>query len=103
MAYGNLAMTDGRREARDEVHYRARGTHADGRALPLLVVNISPGGFMARCDVEMAEGDTVRIQLPGVGHRPAEVRWALGGRIGCQFAAPIKLGDYYELLATLLR
>ncbi|MBN2971671.1 PilZ domain-containing protein [Roseomonas aeriglobus] len=103
MPFGNVARSDGRREDRDEVHYRARAMHADGRTLPLLIVNVSPNGFMARCDSAMAEGDTLRIALPGIGTQPAEVRWALGGRIGCQLAQPIRLGDYYELLATLMR
>ncbi len=103
MPFGKLAQTDGRREDRDEVHYRARATHADGRTLPLLIVNISPNGFMARCESEMAEGDTLRIALPGVGTQPAEVRWALGGRIGCQLDRPIRLADYYELLVTMMQ
>ena len=103
MAYGNLAFSDGRREGRDEVHYRARGTHADGRVLQLLVVNISPNGLMARCDAAVAENDRVRIALPGLGALGAQVRWALGGRIGCQFDRPIGLGNYYELLAAMMR
>ncbi|MBM3928781.1 MAG: PilZ domain-containing protein [Sphingomonadales bacterium] len=103
MPFGKLVHMDDRREDRDAVHHRARATHADGRVLQLLVVNISPNGFMARSDAAMAEGDRLRIALPGVGMAPAEVRWALGGRIGCQFDQPIRLGDYYELLAALMR
>ncbi len=103
MAYGNLAFSDVRREDRDEVHYRARGTRAGGAALPLLVVNMSPHGFMARCEAEIAEGERLRITLPGVGTVTAEVRWALGGRIGCQLERPVPLGNYYELLAALTR
>lgn len=103
MAIGNLAASDDRREDRDEVHYRTRATHADGRMLPLLVVNISPHGFMARCEAPLADGDPIRVMLPGLNNRPAQVRWALGGRIGCQFDSAVPLAHYYELLAILLR
>lgn len=103
MPFGNVARTDGRREDRDEVHHRARAMHADGRTLPLLIVNISPNGFMARSEATMAEGDRLRVALPGIGTQAAEVRWSLGGRVGCQLDSPIRLGDYYELLATLMR
>ncbi len=103
MPMGKLALSDVRREDRDEVHYRTRAVHRDGRTLQLLVVNISPHGFMARCEAPIADGDEFRITLPGVGQIPGRVRWALGGRIGCQFDRPVALAHYYELLAILLR
>ncbi|MES2338673.1 MAG: PilZ domain-containing protein [Pseudomonadota bacterium] len=103
MPHGNLAVSDIRREDRDEVHYRTRGAHRDGRILQMIVVNLSPHGFMARCEAPLAEGDMLRITLPGVGAIAANIRWALGGRIGCQFDRPIALAHYYELLAILLR
>jgi hypothetical protein len=100
---GNLAVSDARCEERDDVHHRARAIHADGRTLQMLVVNISPHGFMARCEAPIVDGDTLRLALPGVGMVPANVRWALGGRIGCQFDRPMALAHYYEVLAILLR
>ncbi|WP_326524544.1 PilZ domain-containing protein [Sphingomonas sp.] len=103
MAYGNLAYRDERDVTREEVHHRTRLTLADGRSLAVVVVNISPHGFMARCEAVLAEGDAVRIALPGVGATPARVRWSLGGRIGCQFDRMVGLAPYYELLAALLR
>ncbi|URW77129.1 PilZ domain-containing protein [Sphingomonas donggukensis] len=103
MPIGNLALSDDRREDRDEVHYRTRAIHADGRSLQLLVVNISPHGFMARCESPLADGDAVRVMLPGLNNRAAKVRWALGGRIGAQFDSPVPLAHYYELLAILMR
>ena len=103
MPNGNLAYAEIRREDREEVHHRTRCIHHDGRTLQLLVVNISPHGFMARCEAPIADGDGLRVTLPGVGVVPATVRWALGGRIGCQFDRPIALAHYYELLAIVLR
>ena len=96
------ARYEHRQEPRDEVHHRARATDlAAGCPLPMLVVNLSPGGLMARCEVPLAPGDRFRVVLPEAGARVAEVRWALGGRIGCQFDEPIALLDYAHALAAM--
>jgi hypothetical protein len=102
-SYGNLAHADSRREARDEVHHRARAFGPDARPLNVLIVNLSPHGLMARCDAPLATGDRVRIVLPVAGAVAGEVRWALGGRIGCQFDTAIDLASYYALIALLLK
>ena len=96
-------VNDERTEARDAVHHRTRATRADGRIVPLTVVNTSPSGLMARCETPCNEGDRLRIELPGVGMLPVEVRWFLGGRIGCRVVNPLDLNGYYEMLSALRR
>ena len=100
---GNLAMADDRREMRDDVHYRARAYGPDARQLTFLVVNVSPHGLMARCDTPFETGDRLRVVLPVAGPVVAEVRWWLGGRLGCQFDPAIDLATYYELIAVMLK
>ncbi|QIG80143.1 PilZ domain-containing protein [Stakelama tenebrarum] len=102
-AMQNLAFSDVRREDRDEVYFRVKGFGPDARDLPLLIVNISPHGMMSRCDAPLDIGDRIRITLPIVGVVTSEVRWSLGGRIGCQFETAIDLASYYELLAIMVR
>ena len=99
----SAAWGSDRSVVRDEVHYRARAIGPDGRSVALLVVNISAMGLMARCDAPFQPGDRLRITLPIVGIIGAEIRWALGGRIGCELDATIELADYYELIAILLK
>lgn len=96
-------IQDDRSEPRDAVHHRTRAHHGDGRLLPLVVVNTSTSGLMARCEMRVEQGDRLRIDLPVVGALPAEVRWSLGGRIGCRFTATMGLQEYYALLAALRR
>jgi len=103
LSIGNLAMADDRQEMRDDVHYRARAFGPDARQLSFLVVNLSPHGLMARCDTPFQTGDRLRIVLPVAGAVVAEVRWWLGGRLGCQFDPAIDLATYYELIAQLLK
>ena len=96
-------MLDERSEPREAVHHRTRAVHPDGRLLPLVIVNTSQSGFMARCEAACEEGDRLRIDLPQIGHVVAEVRWCLGGRLGCRLDRPLGLAEYYTLLAGLRR
>ena len=98
----DITSPEHRAEPRDEVHHRARATDiAAGCPLPMLIVNMSPHGMMARCEVPLSIGDRLRIVLPAAGTRIAEVRWALGGRIGCQFDRPVALGEYVSALSAM--
>jgi len=94
---------DRRQSERDEVFYRTRASASGLGSFPAQVVNISASGFMARADMELAIGQALTIRLPVVGEVKAEVRWSLGGRIGCQFARMIDLAPYLELLGSLLK
>lgn len=98
-----LALSDQRTAPRDEVYFRTHATRDDGDRLPLLLVNFSAMGLMARCEADVAPGDRLRLDLPVVGAINAEVRWALGGRIGCELDRMIALADYYDLLAVLVK
>ena len=100
---GRLAIRDDRLVARDEVHYRTRGFGPTAKPISMLIVNISALGLMARCDTDFEIGDRIRITLPVVGVVAAEVRWSLGGRVGCQLDQPVALSDYYEVLATMIK
>lgn len=95
--------TDNRALARDEVHYRARAFGPDAQAVSLLIVNLSAMGLMARADLPYGIGERMHITLPVIGVVAAEIRWSLGGRIGCELDRPIDLADYYELLAVMLK
>lgn len=83
------------------MHHRTRALATDGRDLAMVVVNISPNGLMARCDERVEAGTRVHVRLPGIGPVLAEVRWALGGRIGCEFQQSIAPAAYYALLPRL--
>jgi hypothetical protein len=97
-----MTKADQREAPRDEVHYRSRGTLADGATLQLLIVNMSARGLMARCEASLTEGDAIRVRLPAVGTVSGKVRWALGGRFGCELDQVIPLADYMLVLATMV-
>lgn len=103
MTIAGQAFADERSEPREPVLYRTRLTAADGIERTATLVNVSPGGFMARCDAAHAIGDVVHILLPRLGRVAAVVRWSLGGRIGCQLNRACGLADYHALLQALPR
>ena len=96
----NLAHANDRREDREQVHHRTVAVTAAGRSLTLLVVNISPNGLMARCEQPVEPDTAVTFRFPGLVLK-AEVRWTLGGRIGCEFAATIPIDSYFAVLPRL--
>ena len=87
-----------RRAPRDEVALPTRMVTQDQRGSDVLLVNISPLGFMAREYGETPKGTIVRIALPRLGQVSAKVVWSLGGRVGAEFAKPI---DSYAYTAML--
>jgi hypothetical protein len=102
LSFGALNHSDGRAEARDEVHHRSRALLADRRSVPVLIVNLSPHGLMLRSDAPVSVGEWLRIQLPVVGEAQVAVRWALGGRIGCQLERAIPANRYHAVLGAMM-
>ena len=103
MAVSARVDIDERSEPRDEVHHRTRAFRQDGTSVEFVVVNISARGLMARCDAAFDVGDRLRVKLPAVGSIAAEIRWSLGGRIGCQLDENIPLANYSQLLAAMAK
>jgi hypothetical protein len=98
---GALNLIDDRAEPRDEVHHRTRAVLADRRSVPVLIVNLSAQGLMIRSDAPVSVGEWLRIPLPVVGEVQVAVRWALGGRIGCQLERPIAANRYHAVLGAM--
>ena len=86
-----------RRAPRDDVALPTRMFTQDS-ASDVLLVNISPLGFMAREYGETPKGTIVRLGLPRLGQVAAKVVWSLGGRVGAEFIKPI---DSYAYAAML--
>lgn len=96
-----LAGWEERGERRDEVLLRTQATGEHGQPHVITIVNLSPGGLMARSDAALESGDALSVDLPTVGRVGLEVRWSLGGRIGCRFDRPVQAERYYPLLAAV--
>jgi len=89
-----------RRAPRDEVSLPARMFDANHQGQDVLLVNISPLGFMVREYGETPKGAVVRLQLPRLGQVAAKVVWSLGGRVGAEFIMPIDEYAYKAMLSA---
>jgi hypothetical protein len=87
-----------RRAPRDEVSLPTRMFDAKHQGQDVLLVNISPLGFMIREYGETPKGAVVRLQLPRLGQVAAKVVWSLGGRVGAEFIMPIDAYAYSAML-----
>ncbi|MEH3099752.1 PilZ domain-containing protein [Sphingomonas adhaesiva] len=96
-----IAVFEERVEPRDETLFRTKLRLDDGSAYPATIVNVSPHGLMARCDAVVAVGDLVAVTLPVVGDFSAEVRWTLGGRIGCRLTREVPPALYQFAVAAM--
>lgn len=64
---------------------------ARGRQQLIRVVNISAEGAMIACGLALRIGEPVTLRLPGDIVVAASVRWVRSGRIGLNFAAPLRI------------
>lgn len=96
------SVYDRRHAVRDMVDHRARAVLPNGTELALRIINISPGGLMARCDRDIAPGECIGIDLPVAGTVSARIKWSLDGRIGCRFDTEFAPLDF-EAVLTVMR
>jgi hypothetical protein len=89
-----------RRAPRDEVALPTRMFTQDHRGADVLLVNVSPLGFMVREYGQTPKGAIVRLVLPRLGEVQARVMWSLGGRIGGEFTTPIDHFAYSAMLGA---
>ena len=91
---------EGRRAARNTVSFRAALDGPDGLRDTVLMVDISPLGFMSRTSAPLTPGDIVAVKLPVIGPRAARIVWSLGGRVGGEFTESIAAHLYGHVLAN---
>lgn len=93
--------SDQRRSERDEVFLRTTLSYGKKIGISGQLVNISPHGCMIRTLEPFTAESMIRVLLPQTGEVAAQVKWALGGRIGCAFETPFSEPDYARLLAAI--
>lgn len=77
------------RAARRTLFLRAQGVLPDGAGTAVQVHNISATGLLLESELALAPGETIAVDLPQTGMRPATVIWHSGALFGCQFDAPL--------------
>ena len=93
MIKARIAEDDGerRRATRHPVELDAKMRELGAEGVEARVLNISATGFMAEADGSFEIGSRVWLMLPGRERANAVVKWAVGGKIGAEFAEPISV------------
>ncbi len=94
---------DKRRFSREDVCFRCEIAGPDFEPAHALIVNISPMGCMIRCSREAEPDPFVSFTLPHAGRIEGRIVWAIGGRMGVEFAEEIEAGAYLPMLPHLHR
>src|SRR5206468_1803061 len=79
------------REPRHRMMRRAI-TAIDDKTIEVRLRNISSMGALVECDLSVAPGTELAIDIVGVGPVRGIVRWAQAGRFGVQFDGEFDLG-----------
>jgi hypothetical protein len=86
------AAAKARNAARDSMMLQAplrRINSPAHRPVTLRIRNLSAGGMMAECSEPLASGESVVLELRGIGEVTGRVAWCHDGRIGISFDTPI--------------
>ena len=82
-----------RRASRLPVELDATMRELGASGVEARILNISETGFMAIAEGQFEIGTRVWLMLPGRERANAVVKWAVGDRIGAEFAEAISLKD----------
>ena len=65
----------------------------DGGRVPVVVTDLSSGGFRLQTRQALVPGEVVRINVESGQSYPAEIQWASRGEAGGCFLEPVRLVD----------
>ncbi|WP_338466313.1 helix-turn-helix domain-containing protein [Novosphingobium sp. ZN18A2] len=77
------------RDARRALRLEALGATADDDSARVTLHNISRSGLLLETEAELAEGESIEVDLPLAGVTSATIIWASGRLFGCQFDSPV--------------
>jgi len=79
------------REPRHRLMRRAVAV-IDEEMVEIMLRNISSMGALAECPIPVTPGETMTLDIVGVGPVRGVVKWAQAGRFGLQFGEQFELG-----------
>jgi len=82
-----------RQSERTAISTNARLTQQNWYTVEVKICDVSSTGFMAECYDNVSIGSYVTLEVPGIGHVRAQVRWQVGRRMGGMFLDPIHLNS----------
>ena len=96
-------ISDGRKAERRIVNLAGALREMGAKTEPIVIVDISIGGFKADVPEPVAEGVEVWLKLGGFEAKRSRVIWTNGKEIGCEFEAPLHQRELDQIVAPAPR
>ena len=84
-----LPIGDGRKAERRIVNLAAALREDGAKRAPIVIIDISAGGFKAEMEEDFDDGAEVWLKLPGFEAKRSRVIWRRGKEAGCEFESPM--------------
>jgi hypothetical protein len=98
-----IPIIDGRKAERRIVNLAGALRDAGTKTGPIIVIDISVGGFKADVPEPIEEGTEVWLKIPGFEAKRSRVIWTKGKEIGCEFEWPLHDGELEQIVAPAPR
>ena len=98
-----LPITDGRKAERRIVNIAAALREEGAKRHPVVILDISTGGFKCECPEAAEEGSEVWLKLPGFEAKRSRVVWTRGSEAGCEFETPLHPSEIETMVAPAPR
>ena len=98
-----IPAVDGRRAVRRIVNIAAALREDGAKKHPIVVHDISTGGFKCDSPEPLEEGAEVWLKLPGFEAKRSRVVWTRDKEAGCEFEAPIHPREIEAIVAPAPR
>jgi len=98
-----IPLTDGRKAERRIVNLAAALREAGAKTAPVVILDISVGGFKADVPEPVEEGSEVWLRVAGFAPRRSRVVWTNGKEIGCEFESPLHEAELEQIVSPAPR
>jgi hypothetical protein len=94
-----LPSGEGRKAERRIVNIAAALREQGARKSPIVVLDISTGGFKAAVPEPVPDGAEVWLKLAGLEARRSRVVWVRNDEVGCEFESPLHQAELDLIVA----
>lgn len=98
-----IPIGDGRKAERRIVNLAGALRESGAKTTPIVVLDVSIGGFKADVPDPVEEGSEVWLKMTGFAPKRSRVVWTNGKEIGCEFECPLHGAELEQIISPAPR
>jgi hypothetical protein len=98
-----IPISDGRKAERRIVNLAGALRESGAKTAPIIVLDISIGGFKADVPEPIEEGGEVWLRIAGFAPKRSRVVWTNGKEVGCEFETPLHEAELDQIVSPAPR